>query len=180
MTLVVARGLWDIWQTRVSFYEHYSFLFPDNVMTEKQSRWWGKNKSIAALSQVWLWIHQCNEKWWIHALVRKCPCVLDRALISNGYLTRQLPAHNYWTMNLLPGLHKSAQLTWIHACKQPVSTCRLLLRAELRLSEGCLNVLGLKMNAQGFADQSRTLFHTNGACSSSSGRRVGKLITMLM
>lgn len=53
-------------------------------------------KSIADLPRVWLWIHQSNEKWWIHALVRKVS-VLSSAELSSlmSYLNRQLPAHNY-------------------------------------------------------------------------------------
>lgn len=90
LMLVVDRRLLTSIQPPGSSHKHCTFMFCENVMTKKkQSR--GKSKAFQ-LSQVWLWIHQCSEKWWIHALA-----VLSSAERSSlmCYLTGQLPAHNY-------------------------------------------------------------------------------------
>lgn len=124
-------------------------------------------KSIAALSQVWLWIHQCNEKLMNSCISQKSGrVVLGRVLISNG-LSDQAAAcsqlFEQWTS--CKGCINQRSVTWIHACERTCEHLQVYCGVlSLDLIRGVLNVLGLKMNAPGFADQRRMLFHALLAC----------------
>lgn len=92
--------------------------------------------------------------------------VLGRVLISNG-LSDQAAAcsqlFEQWTS--CKGCINQRSVTWIHACERTCEHLQVYCGVlSLDLIRGVLNVLGLEMNAPGFADQHRMLFHALLTC----------------
>lgn len=156
MTLMVDRAC----EGRVSSWEHYSFQFPGN------KKHCGSFSGLALNTSVqWEVMNSCISQ-------KSVRVVLGRALISN-VLSDQAAAcsqlFEQWTS--CKGCINQRSVTWIHACER---TCEHLqvycwvLTLSLDLIRRLLNVLGLEMNVQGFADQRRTISHSLLECMLSS------------